>query len=207
MTARRPPIRRNVDAPDNGSRLAAADDGFLADAVANGDHRGFAEVFERHSGKALALANHLMGNPGHAEEVVQEVFVRFWSRPERYDPGRGSLRNFLLADVHGRAIDALRSDGRRVIRERRDHDRPAAPARDADATALERVAAEDVRTALGTLGQEERDVIALAYLGGHTYQKVAAMLGLPEGTVKSRIRSGLARLRTALDGMHTMDDD
>ncbi len=177
-------------------RPAVATDGELTQRVAEGDHGAFAEIFERHFGNALALARHLMGDTPRAEEVVQEVFARMWARPDRYDPSRGNLRNFLLADVHGRAFDAMRSDGRRVDRERRDHDRPALPPRGADVTALDRVTAEDVRSALGTLVAIERDAIALAYLGGHTYREVAVLLSQPEGTIKSRIRSGLARLRT-----------
>ncbi|HUP86440.1 MAG TPA: sigma-70 family RNA polymerase sigma factor [Acidimicrobiales bacterium] len=208
MTVRRiSPARPELDAPGDGLRLASLDDRALADGVGAGNHEAFAEIFERYSGRALALALHLMKDAQRAEEVVQEVFVRLWVRPERYDPCRGNLRNFLLADVHGRAVDALRSDGRRVDRERRDHERPALPARDADVAALDRVAATDIRSALGMLVAEEREAIALAYLGGHTYREVARMLGQPEGTVKSRIRSGLARLRVALDREQIVDDN
>lgn len=207
MTVRKTsPVRLELDSSNDEPRPAFADDRALATGVAAGDHDAFAEIFERHSGNALGLARHLMGDAQRAEEVVQEVFVRMWARPDRYDPSRGNMRNFLLADVHGRAIDALRRDFRRVDRERRDHDRPAVPARDADVTALAHVAAEDVRTALGKLDAVERDAIALAYLGGHTYRQVAVMLGQPEGTVKSRIRSGLARLRIELDGLHAVND-
>lgn len=186
--------------PNDDRWLASAPDRDLAEGVAAGDHGAFAEIFERHSTNALALARKLMGDAQRAEEVVQEVFVRVWARPERYDPARGNFRNFVLADVRGRAFDALRRDGRRADRERRDHDRPGLPPRGTDVTALGRVAAEEVRAALGTLVSLERDAIALAYLGGHTYREVAVLLGQPEGTIKSRIRSGLARLRTELAG-------
>ena len=178
--------------------LGAADDATLAQAIADGDKAAFAEVFERHSARGLALAAHVMGNRIRAEEVVQDVFVRLWERPERFDADRGTMRNFLLADVRGRAIDALRSDGRRVDREARDHreDRPAPP--DVDLAAMARVAATDVRTALASLSDDEERPIALAYFGGHTYREVATILRLPEGTVKSRIRAGLTRLRDQL---------
>ena len=207
MTARRVQAARvSAEAGLDESRLAWVDDRALADAVAGGDHAAFAEIFERYSGRALALARHAMGDASRAEEVVQEVFVRLWSQPQRFDPGRGSMRNFLLADVHGRAIDALRKDGRRVDRERRDHDRPTVPARGAESTAVERAVAGDVRAALAGLAEDEREAISLAYLGGHTYREVAAILGLPEGTIKSRIRSGLVRLRPKLDGLQSLDD-
>lgn len=182
------------------------DDPALAQGVCDGNHDAFAEIFERYSGRALALARNLMGDAARAEEVVQEVFVRLWSQPERYDPHRGNMRNFLMSDVHGRAIDALRTDGRRVDRERRDHLRSGSPGRAADATALERVSADHIHSAMGNLITEERQAIALAFFGGHSYREVALLLGKPEGTIKSRIRSGLARLRIDLEGVVTVVD-
>ena len=193
---------RADDKLDHGS----CDDGTLAHAIAQGDKAAFAEVFERHSGKGLSLAARVMGSRVRAEEVVQDVFVRLWERPERFDARRGTLRNFLLADVQGRAIDALRSDGRRADREVRDQRRGLARTQQVDLVALERVVAGDVRAAISCLSDDEGRAISLAYLGGYTYREVASILHLPEGTVKSRIRSGLARLRVELACVRTDDD-
>ena len=184
----------------------SSDDDTLAQAIAEGDKDAFAEAFERHSGRGLSLAARVMGSRIRAEEVVQDVFVRLWERPERFDARRGSLQSFLLADVRGRSIDALRSDGRRQDREVRDHRRGATAGQDVDLAALDRVVAADIRAAISCLSDEEGQSISLAYLGGYTYREVASILHLPEGTVKSRIRSGLARLRVQLKSVGPDDD-
>ena len=133
-----------------------------------------------------------------AEEIVQEVFVRLWNQPERFDPERGSLRSFLLAQTHGRSVDVLRSDGARKEREARDARSAAEAGYDLEHEVWDLAVADRVREAVLTLPEDERRAIELAYFGGRTYREVAALLGAPEGTVKSRIRSGLKRLRASL---------
>ncbi|MDQ3107586.1 MAG: sigma-70 family RNA polymerase sigma factor, partial [Actinomycetota bacterium] len=174
------------------------DDRELGERLREGDKAAFQECFERHAGKALAIAQQFLDGP-RAEEIVQEVFVRLWTRPERFDATRGSMRNFILADTHGRAVDLLRIDNRRRDREASNSARRDRCLVEVDLVALERVAAHDVRGALSKLQPDERAAITLAYLGGRTYREVAAELNVPEGTIKSRIRSGLYRLRTTLD--------
>jgi len=129
---------------------------------------------------------------------VQEVFVRLWNQPEKFDPERGALRSFLLAQCHGRAVDLLRSETSRRAREERDALRTAEAGYDLEREVLDITAAEQVKRALDRLTDDERKAIELAYLGGHTYREVAAMLREPEGTVKSRIRSGLKKMRVDL---------
>jgi RNA polymerase sigma-70 factor (ECF subfamily) len=123
-----------------------------------------------------------------------------WSQPDRFDPDRGSLRAFLLTQAHSRSVDIVRSDGSRRRREDRDNARTAEAGYDLEREVWDLAMAEQVKDALGALPIDERRAIELAYYGGHSYRDVALMLDQPEGTVKSRIRSGLRRLRAELQG-------
>jgi RNA polymerase sigma-70 factor (ECF subfamily) len=176
----------------------AAGDVELARAVVDRDERALAELYRRHGGPCFALARRVLADGALAEEVVQEVFVRTWNAPRRFEPARGSLRSFLLAQVHGRAVDLLRAETARRAREERDAYRTQTSDDDLERAVVELTEGEAVRRALRTLSDGERQAIELAYFGGHTYREVAAILSEPEGTVKSRIRSGLLRLRAAL---------
>jgi RNA polymerase sigma-70 factor (ECF subfamily) len=178
--------------------LRDADDATLGAAIVSRDQGALAELYQRNGATALALARRVLGDRALAEEVVQEVFVRTWRQPERYDSDRGSMRSFLLAQVHGRAVDLLRAESARRGREQREVFRAPRDDGDLEREVLDLAEAEAVRTALMTLGDGERAAIELAYFGGHTYKEVAVLLEQPEGTVKSRIRSGLLRLRAAL---------
>jgi RNA polymerase sigma-70 factor, ECF subfamily len=175
-----------------------ADDVELMQGVARGDEVALSTIYQRHADTCYALARRVVNDRTLAEEVVQELFVRLWRAPERFDPERGSLRSFLLAQVHGRAVDLLRSEVARRGREARDAGRTLTSEDDLERAVLDLTEAEAVRTALATLSEGERQAIELAYFGGHTYREVATLLEQPEGTVKSRIRSGLLRLRAAL---------
>jgi RNA polymerase sigma-70 factor (ECF subfamily) len=168
-------------------------------------HDALAEAYRRHAGAVLSIARRLLGDRARAEEVVQEVFVRLWNEPERFDPERGSLRSFLLANAHGRAVDVLRSDASRRAREDRDARRTATAGYDIELEVADLVVAERVRDALSTLTDSERRAIQLAYFGGHTYREVATLLDEPEGTIKSRIRTGLDRLRRELAARGEVD--
>jgi RNA polymerase sigma factor (sigma-70 family) len=110
----------------------------------------------------------------------------------------GSLRSFLLANSHGRAVDQIRADTSRRNREARDARQTAGAGYDIDREVWDLTLAEQIKAALGELPDEEKRAIELAYFGGHTYREVAALLDQPEGTVKSRIRNGLRRLQTTL---------
>ena len=175
-----------------------ADDVKLARAVAGGDEQALAVIYQRHADNCYALARRVLNDRTLAEEVVQELFLRLWRDPGRFDPERGSLRSFLLAQVHGRSVDLLRAEVARRGREERDAQRSAHTSDDLEREVLDLTEAEAVRTALDSLNEGERSAIELAYFGGHTYREVATLLDQPEGTVKSRIRSGLLRLRAAL---------
>lgn len=180
--------------------LSGASDAVLLVAISRYREDALAEAYRRHAGAVFALARRLLFDAALAEEVVQEVFLRIWNSPEKFDPARGSLRSYLLAQSHGRSVDLLRSDASRRIREERDARRTAEAGYDLEHEVVDLSVAERVKDALTTLPDGEREAIALAYFGGHTYREVAELLGEPEGTVKSRIRAGLKRMRTELVG-------
>lgn len=178
--------------------LSDASDAALVVSIGRFHEDAMAEAFRRHGGAVFALARRVIGDPTRAEEIVQEVFLRLWNQPERFDPERGSLRSFLLAQTHGRSVDLLRSDGARKDRETREARAAAEAGYDLEHEVWDLAVAERVRDAVQVLPEEERKAIELAYFGGRTYREVAVELGAPEGTVKSRIRNGLKRMRTVL---------
>lgn len=175
-----------------------ASDATLVVGLARYEQSALAEAYRRHAGAVFGLARRLLNDQAAAEEIVQEVFLRLWNHPERFDPERGSLRSFLLATTHGRAVDLLRSETSRRKREERDARATATAGYDVDHEVWDLALAEQVREALSALSDGERRAIQLAYFGGRTYREVAAELGEAEGTVKSRIRTGLRRLRSEL---------
>ena len=177
--------------------VTTLDDQSLLARIAEGDRAALAEAYRRHCEVSFGLARRILSDRQLAEEVVQEVFVRLWEQPGRFDPERGSLRTFILSDTHGRAVDLVRAESARRQREARGALAPF-DAADIEREVVDLVQAEAVRDALAQLAPEERRPIELAYFGGHTYREVAAMLETPEGTIKSRIRSGLSRFRVLL---------
>ena len=193
-------IQSADDSVDDGVRedLAGASDTWLVVALARYQQEALGEVYRRHAGSVFGLAKRLLTDQAKAEEVVQEVFLRLWNQPERFDPERGSLRSFLLAQTHSRSVDVLRADSSRRRREERDAREAAGGGYDLDRTVWDLALADQVRSAMEKLQHSERAAVELAYFGGRTYREVAAELGEAEGTVKSRIRSGLRRLRAEM---------
>ena len=177
---------------------ARTDDVGLVIAVARYNADAFAEAYRRHAGAVFALAQRLLWERALAEEMVQEIFLRLWEQPDRFDQSRGSLRSFLLMDAHARCVDRIRSDSRRRDREERSARADLVTDYDLGLEAYDLDIAEQVREAMATLSDAERRAIELAYFGGHTYREVARILDQPEGTIKSRIRTGLTRLRAQL---------
>jgi RNA polymerase sigma-70 factor (ECF subfamily) len=169
--------------------------------IARRDHcgdAGLAELYRVHAPAVYGTARRVLQSPAEAEDVTQEVFLKFWSRPERFDPARGTLRAFLVAQAHARAVDAVRTQNARRRREASEARRTRDVDRDVlhDFWAL--VRADHLSRALGQLPLEERRAIELAYFDGRTYIEVAELLHQPEGTIKSRIRNGMRRMRIAL---------
>ncbi len=178
--------------------LSDLSDTSLVLAIGRWREDALAEAYRRHAGASFALARRLLGDKEMAEEVVQEVFLRLWNRPDRFDPERGTLRSYLLAQTHGRSVDMLRSETSRRRREERDARETAENPHDIEREVVDMTVAERMKGVVAELPAEERRAIELAYFGGHTYRQVAVLLDAPEGTVKSRIRSGLRRMRKAL---------
>jgi RNA polymerase sigma-70 factor (ECF subfamily) len=177
---------------------SVGDDGELAAGVVARDPSALDRLYRLHGRACLTLARRVAPSRQLAEEIVQDVFLRFWNAPDRYDPSRGSVRSFLMTSVHSRAIDVVRSERSRRTREERDGRRETRSC-DVVAQAMAATDSTALRRALLELGEHERNAIVLAYFGGHSYREVARILGQPEGTVKSRIRAGLARLHAALE--------
>ncbi len=172
----------------------------LAKLIGERSDAALAEAYRRHSGAVHGLALRLLRERSLAEDVTQEVFLRLWNRPGSYDAGRGSIRSFLLSHTHGRSIDLIRSEGARRRREDRETRFAPIAGPSLEEEVVELARAEKTRQALQMLSENERGAIELAYFGGYTYRQVAAILGAPEGTVKSRIRAGLQRLHGYLAG-------
>jgi RNA polymerase sigma factor (sigma-70 family) len=175
----------------------------LLHRVRAGDDLALARIYDDYSATVYGLALHITGNRRAAEEITQDSFVRLWEQPDLYDPARGGLRLWLAAMARRRAVDWLRRSGRqherveRLVRERwRDVD-SAEDAVIGDAVHVDAVHVA-VRTAVDQLPEVNRRVLLLAYYGGLTYSDVARALGIPEGTVKSRMRTALQRLAADL---------
>ena len=180
------------------SPLQDISDAALVVAIGRWREDALAEAYRRHAGAVYGLSRRVLGDPARAEEVVQEVFLRLWNTPEKFDPERGSLRSFLLAQSHGRSVDLLRSDVARRQREEREARQTAENGYDIEHEVWDLALAEQVKEVMSALPADERKAIELAYFGGRTYREVAIALGTPEGTVKSRIRNGLRRMRAGL---------
>lgn len=177
-----------------------ADEDLLVHA-AEGDERAFEVLYDRHGKVAWSLAYRLLGERGAAEDLVQEAFLAVWNQAARYSSSKGSVRTWILAILHNRAVDRLRQSAASKRRqEALEHVAAIAPdAPDAADEALELVAAAEVTDALGNVPDDQLQVIRLAYYGGYTHHEISEMLSVPLGTVKSRMRLGLERMRRNLD--------
>jgi RNA polymerase sigma-70 factor (ECF subfamily) len=162
------------------------------------DESALREIHSRYGGAVRGLARRVTADDHFAEDVSQAVFIRLWEQPERFDPRRGTLRGWLLAQAHGRSVDLVRSELARRRRQATDLRRTPVESVDMAAEVGDAVIADRVRRAVAGLPHQEREAIELAYFGGHSYRDVSVILDTPEGTVKSRIRAGLVRLRASL---------
>jgi RNA polymerase sigma-70 factor (ECF subfamily) len=175
----------------------------LADLVrraGRGDQAAFAECYDRLSATVHGVVLKVVRDPAQAEEVTQEVFVEMWRQATRFDSGRGSVRSWIVTMAHRRAVDRVRSEQASRDRQVRDAAHTVAEHDDMSTVIESEFDRARVRRSLTQLSDVQREALELAYYGGHTYREVAALLDVAEGTVKSRIRDGLLRLRDELGG-------
>jgi RNA polymerase sigma-70 factor (ECF subfamily) len=167
--------------------------------VARGDVPAFERLYDEVAGTVFGLARRVLRDPAQAEEVAQEVMVEVWRQATRFDPDRGSARTWILTMTHRRAVDRVRSAQAASDREERVAAREHTPSYDSVAEQVEsRLEREQVRRCLAALTELQRESVTLAYYSGYTYREVAELLDVPLGTVKTRLRDGMIRLRDCL---------
>ncbi|WP_028921970.1 ECF RNA polymerase sigma factor SigK [Pseudonocardia acaciae] len=171
----------------------------LLTRVGAGDESAFERLYPLVAGPVFGVVRRVVRDPAQSEEVTQEVLVELWRTAPRYDPSRGGALSWALTLAHRRAVDRVRRAQASIDRDAR----VAAESvrRDFDEVVEEvgaRLEREQVRRCLGSLTELQRESVVLAYYGGRTYVEVAAVLRAPLGTVKTRLRDGLIRLRDCL---------
>jgi RNA polymerase sigma-70 factor (ECF subfamily) len=170
----------------------------LASRLVAGDEHALRETYRAHAPAVHGLALRVLSNEALAEEIVQDVFVRLWEEPERYDVSRGPLRAFLLSMTHSRAVERVRSEESLRRRHSKLERQPTEPGEDPARVVETHEAEQAIRAALAALPELQRRPIEMAYFDGLSYREVARELGEPEGTVKYRIRMGMQQLRAVL---------
>ena len=186
--------------PGSGAPAAAPPAGDLAPLlgrVARGDEAAYGVVYEQLAGHVFGIARSVLRDPAQAEEVAQEVLLEVWRDAAHFDAARGTARGWVMTLAHRRAVDRVRSEQASAAREQRAA-KPEISYDEVAETVAARLDAERVRRCLGSLTDLQQESITLAYYRGFTYREVAGLLKVPVGTVKTRMRDGLIRLRDCL---------
>jgi RNA polymerase sigma-70 factor, ECF subfamily len=186
-------------------RRKAADDAVvdreLVARVSMGDHTALSTLYDRHGGMVYSIALSILRDPGNAEDVAQDVFITLWTQPDRYNPDIGRFAPWFYRVARNRSIDVIRQRRREVMpADAAVFDLMLGPSDDSPSdTVVERSQAERVRAALVDLPEDQRALIELAYFGGLTQSQMSDHLDIPLGTIKTRVRTGLRRLRDLLE--------
>ena len=188
--------------PGPGSREGKDQDlDWLLARVARGDHTAFEAVYDTLAGPVYGLIKKVVRDPAQAEEVTQEVMLEIWRTASRFDPGKGSPAAWAMTIAHRRAVDRVRSENSAAQREQKAGPLTLTVSGEDDVADTVQTALDQqrVRRCLDGLTELQNESIKLAYYGGYTYPQVAKLLGVALGTVKTRIRDGLIRLRDCLE--------
>src|ERR1700712_574189 len=182
----------------NGDTVPITQNELLA-RVAQGDKNAFAELYDQISPRVLGLVRRLLKDFAQSEEVTQEIFLEIWQNASRYDSSKGGASTWILTMAHRRAVDRIRSSQSTRDRDTKIGIRDFETAYDSVSESVEvRIESERVKKAMSRLTELQRQAVSLAYYGGYSHSEVAAMLSVPIGTVKTRLRDGMIRLRDEL---------
>jgi RNA polymerase sigma-70 factor (ECF subfamily) len=191
------PVRRSPIQSQNFGPVSSDRD--LVEGLLERAESSLAEIYKRHGGAVFGLSRRVLNDDSLAEDVTQEIFLRLWNEPQRFEADRGTLRSYLNRQSHSRSIERVRSEEARRRREDRAVESGSPDSAATESEVFAGIESDRIRRALECLDQKERQVIVLAYYGGYSYREVATRLGLPEGTVKSQMRAGLRHLSVLLD--------
>ncbi|MCW2930172.1 MAG: polymerase, sigma-24 subunit, subfamily [Actinomycetia bacterium] len=192
-----PSTARQPDGPGRADGSGPALAGLITQ-VARGNHAAFEAIYDQLAGPVYGLVLKVLRDPAQSEEVAQEAMLDVWRTASRFDAARGSAVAWVMTIAHRRAVDRVRTENASTAREQK---LAPGPASDGDVaelveTALDR---QRVRRCLGNLTTLQAEAVKLAYYGGYTYSQVAELLGVALGTVKTRIRDGLVRMRDCME--------
>jgi RNA polymerase sigma-70 factor, ECF subfamily len=194
--------RGDVD-PRSAEASVEPSDEELLERIVNHDQGAFESLYHRHADLVYSIALRVVADPGIAQDVAQEVFLRVWRQPALFDVARGRFVSWLMSVARNRAVDEVRSRGRRRLREVTSvpgaDDPPDPQAVDPQIAAQLADEQGEVRAALAQLPEDQRVAIELAYFGGMTQQEIASVLNTPLGTIKTRVRLAMKKLRISLE--------
>lgn len=186
-----------MDVPEDGTPQDAVAD--LLVRIGGGDQRAFAELYDALSSRAFGLILRVLVNRSQSEEVLQEVFLEIWQSASKFAPNKGQGRTWVMTIAHRRAVDRVRASQSSADRDVRAGFRDIGVAHDSVSETVELgIESEKIHHALAALPEAQREALVLAYYGGYSQNEVAVLVGAPLGTIKTRMRDGLSRLRTAM---------
>jgi len=187
-------VTREMNGPGTAPSVVSAND--LLTRTADGDQQAFGDLYDQLSGRVLGLVTRLLKDRAQSEEVTQEVFLEVWQNAARFDADRGSAPSWILTMAHRRAVDRIRAAQTSHDRDMRVGIRDHETEFDSVTESVEiRIEHERVSRALSRLTQFQRQAVTMSYYGGLSHSEIAADLGVPIGTVKTRLRDGMIRLR------------